>query len=207
MENQLNKADEKIWLYDEDVRDPLFDYLEERFGKIRIFEEKIIGKSRADMIMLTEDRLTGIEIKSDVDTYERLKRQVKDYDKYCDCNYVAVGKTHEKHVEKHVPETWGIFIVSVEKGEILIEEKRMAVENPKVKKERQITFLWRPELQRLLEKNKLPKYKQKSKRFVQQKLLEKMEWAKLKLQMCEELFERDYTLWDEEMEAYQKSKN
>ncbi len=35
-------------LYDCDIREPLFDYLEERFGKARMFEEKIIGKSRAD---------------------------------------------------------------------------------------------------------------------------------------------------------------
>ena len=28
-------------LYDCDIREPLFDYLEERFGKARMFEEKI----------------------------------------------------------------------------------------------------------------------------------------------------------------------
>ncbi|WP_330617406.1 hypothetical protein [[Clostridium] symbiosum] len=33
-------------LYDRDIREPLFDYLEERFGKTRMFEEKIIGRSR-----------------------------------------------------------------------------------------------------------------------------------------------------------------
>lgn len=27
-------------LYDRDIREPLFDYLEERFGKTRMFEEK-----------------------------------------------------------------------------------------------------------------------------------------------------------------------
>lgn len=194
-------TEDKILLYDEDIREPLFDYLEERFGKIRVFEEKTIGKSRADMIMLTEDSMIGIEIKSDVDTYERLKGQVKNYNKYCDRNYIAVGKSHEKHVEEHVPFSWGIFIISEEDGNILIEEKRSAAENPKVKKEYQITILWRPELQRILERNHLPKYKQKSKKFVQQKLLEKLEWTQLKMQMCEELFERDYTIWNEESEA------
>lgn len=199
--------EDRIWLYDEDIREPLSDYLEERFGKIRIFEEKTIGKSRADMIMLTDDSITGIEIKSDVDSYERLKRQVRDYNKYCDCNYVAVGETHEKHVHKHVPPTWGIFIIFVKDNKVFIEEKRAALENPKMKKESQIMMLWRPELQHILEKNHLPKYKQKSKKFVQQKLLEKLEWADLKLQMCEELFERDYTLWNEELEAYKNAEN
>jgi len=191
-------------LYDEDIRDPLYDYLEERFGKIRVFEEKTIGRSRADMIMLTEDSIVGIEIKSDADTYERLKRQVRFYNKYCDRNYVAIGKSHEKHVEEHVPKFWGIFIVSVEEGTIQVREKRPATDNPKVKAESQMMIMWRPELQRILERNHLPRYKQKSKRFVRQKLLEKMEWQQLKAELCEELFERDYTLWDEELEAFRK---
>lgn len=192
----------KIRLYDRDIREPLFDYLEEQYGKTRMFEEKIIGRSRADIIMLTEENLVGIEIKSDADTYERLKRQVKDYEKFCDYNYIAIGKTHEKQVEKHIPKEWGIFVISKEGEEFLIQEKRAPLENPKLKKERQITLLWRPELQNILEHNKLPKYKQKSKRFVQQKLLEKLEWDVLKAQFCQELFERDYTLWEEEIKLY-----
>lgn len=185
-------------LYDKDIREPLFDYLEERFGKTRMFEEKIIGRSRADILMLTEKQIIGLEIKSDADTYERLKRQIRDYNKYCDENYVVIGKSHEKHIEEHIPKEWGVLTVAVEGTEIRIEEKRPSMPNPKMKKELQITLMWRPELQRLLEINHLPKYKQKSKRFVQQKLLEKMDYEKLKLQMCEELFERDYTLWGEE---------
>jgi len=196
----------KIRLYDEDIREPLFDYLEEKYGKTRVFEEKIIGKSRADILLLTDDSLIGIEIKSDVDSYERLKKQVRNYNKYCDCNYIAVGKTHQKHVAEHVPKCWGILVIYLEEHQICVAEQRPAVINPKMKREQQISLLWRPELNRILEKNNLPRYKQKSKKFVQQKLLEKMEWEALKLHMCEELFERDYTLWEEEMERYAADK-
>lgn len=193
-------------LYDKDIREPMFDYLEEQFGKTRIFEEKIIGRSRADIIMLTDESIIGIEIKSDRDTYDRLKKQVRNYNKYCDYNYIAIGKTHEKHVEKHVPKEWGIFVVAMEEDGILVSEKRVAMMNPKMKKDAQVTMLWRPELQHILERNHLPKYKQKSKKFVQQKLIEKLEWQELKQQMCDEMFERDYTLWDEELEKYQNTK-
>lgn len=124
------------------------------------------------------------------------------YNKYCDCNYVAVGKTHEKQVHKYIPKEWGIFIVSMEDGEIQIREKREAQKKPKMKMEYQITMLWRPEIQNILEKNHLPGYKKKSKKFVQQKIIEKVEWKQLKLQICEEMFERDYTLWNEEMDKY-----
>lgn len=192
------EQEDRIILYDSDIREPLFDYLEERFGKTRIFEEKIIGKSRADLLMLTASQIIGLEIKSDADTYERLKRQVRDYNRYCDANYIVIGKSHEKHVEEHIPKEWGILTVNVMGRDFVIEEMRPAMPNPKMKRELQITLVWRPELQHLLETNHLPKYKQKSKRFVQQKLLEKMEWEQLKPQICEELFERDYTLWEEE---------
>ena len=52
-------------LHDSDIREPLFDFLEERLGKIRILEEKQIGRARADVVMVTERYIYGIEIKSD----------------------------------------------------------------------------------------------------------------------------------------------
>lgn len=195
---------DKVILYDRDIREPLFDYLEERFGRTRMFEEKVMGRSRADILMLTEEQIVGLEIKSDADTYERLKRQVKDYDKYCDLNYVVIGSSHARHVEKHVPVYWGILVIREEKGEVRIEEMRPPGENPKLKKELQLTFLWRRELFRILERNKLPKYRQKSRSFIGKKLLEKMDWVILKRQLCEELFERDYTLWNDDMEKVQE---
>lgn len=189
-------------MYDKDIREPLFDYLEERFGKVRILEEKRMGRSRADVIMVLSDALVGLEIKSDADSYERLKRQATDYNKFCDRNYIVIGKSHSRHVAEHVAKCWGILCVSEVEGEIVVEELREAGENPKCKLERQLEWMWRPELARILELNALPRYKRRSKLFVQQKLLEKVEPDLLKRQMCEELFERDYTLWDEQMEAY-----
>ena len=88
-------------LYDKDIREPLFDFLEERYGKVRIIEEKQMGRSRADVIMVRPGNLTGIEIKSDADSYGRLARQVKDYDRYFDYNYVVVGSSHGRHIEEH----------------------------------------------------------------------------------------------------------
>ena len=43
---------------DEDIREPLFDFLEAEYGKIRIIEEKTMDqtmdRSRADVVMVTE---------------------------------------------------------------------------------------------------------------------------------------------------------
>ena len=55
-----------------------------------------------------------------------------------------------------------------------------------------------------LEKNHLPKYKEKSKQFVQEKLLEKVAPEVLWPQAYEELFERDYSTIGETIENYRR---
>lgn len=193
-------------LYDKDIREPLFDFLEERFEKIRIIEEKQMGRSRADVVAVLPDGLCGIEIKSDADTYARLARQVKDYDKYFDKNYIVAGTSHALHVKEHVPAYWGIITVEQAEGGTDFYVMREAEPNPKVNWERKLSLLWRPELAHLQEINGLPRYREKSKRFVIDKLLLKVPKEKLSLQISEELFERDYTTIAEEIGQYRKGK-
>ena len=66
-------------MLDADIREPLFLYLETRYGKVRIFEEKNIGTSRADVMAITDGELIGLEIKSDGESYARLKSQIDVY--------------------------------------------------------------------------------------------------------------------------------
>ena len=189
-------------LHDADIREPLFDFLEERYGKVRILEEKTTGRARADVVMVTDRYLYGIEIKSDADIYTRLKKQVRYYDQYYDRNIIVVGSTHAAHISSHVPEWWGIISVEVIEGIVDFYVIREAETNPEVQPEKKITILWRPELNRILEMNGLPRYKQKSKAFVQEKILEKVEAEKLWPQVMNELFERDYNTIADEIEAY-----
>ena len=107
---------------------------------------------------------------------------------------------------EHVPDWWGILIAEEEKGNIKITLMREPETNPKCKQLHQIKWLWRTELNHLLEKNKLPKYAQKSKKFVQNKLRENEEPEPLQIQMIEELFERDYEKWKPEYEKYKSEK-
>ena len=196
-----NCANDKIprrnnMLYDKDIREPLFDYLEERFGKSRIFEEVPMSRARADVMMVLPDELVGIEIKSSVDTYERLKGQVRNYNKFCDRCYAAVGLRHAKHISEHIPDFWGILCIYEDNRRIIIEELREALSNPKLNPDFQLSLLWKNELSNILAQNGLPKYRQQSKAFVRKKLIEKVPAPLLKKQMCEELFERDYTVWE-----------
>lgn len=158
-------------MHDKDIREPLFDFLEETYGKVRIIEEKQMGRSRADIVMVLPEALAGIEIKSDADTYARLGRQVKDYDLYFDKNIVVAGSVHGMHIEEHVPEWWGIITVEWINGAADFYVLREAKENPKRRWKRKLSLLWRPELACIQEMNGMPKYKEKSKAFVIDKIL------------------------------------
>ena len=189
-------------LYDRDIREPLFDFLVETNGKIRILEEKIMGKSRADAVMVTVDALYGIEIKSDADTYARLARQTRDYDLYYDYNYAVVGTSHALHIEEHLPAWWGIITVEPMAGGPDFYILRRPRPSPKMDRGRKISILWRPELAHIQALNGLPAYREKSKTFVQNRLLERVPEKTLQRQMCDALFERDYTAIEEQIRQF-----
>ena len=194
-------------LYDRDIREPLFDFLESVFGKIRILEEKTTGGARADVVMITPQLLYGIEIKSDADTYTRLKNQVKYYNSFFDRNIIVTGTSHAAHIREHVPDWWGIITVELdENGKVDFYIMRKADVNPKLIDECNISILWRRELNNLLEKNKLPQYKAKSKYFVQKTLLKKVPSEVLWPRAYDELFERDYTTIAQEISELRRKK-
>ncbi|MBQ3379909.1 MAG: sce7726 family protein [Clostridia bacterium] len=180
-------------LYDADIRDGLCLFLETQYGKVRFFDELVIGRSRADLVMVTNTDLIGIEIKSDADTYTRLPGQIKDYDRFFDLNMIVVGSSHAARVSEHVPEDWGIIVVNEEGGKLDQYELRRPKPSVKSKTKQQLKLLWRRELSHIQKKNKLFKYPQKSRSFVEKYILESVEAVKLKTDMIEELFERDYT--------------
>ena len=224
-------------LKDKDIRESLFDYLESEYKKARFFEEKMIGKSRADVVMVITSALVGIEIKSDADTYTRLESQIKDYDKYFDYNIAVAGGSHGAHVAEHVPEHWGIITVDEVDGKPDFYFLRRPEPNKKAKLERKLELLWRPELGLLLERFNLPAYKAQGKPFVRKKLIEftKMPLTKAEItrikraakgegvepvipetrvnpdelshEISELLFERDYEKLLSEINEFRKAKN
>ena len=193
-------------LLDHDIREPLFDFLEQTYGKIRILEEKQIGASRADVFMVAENGLYGLEIKSDADSYARLARQVKDYNRFYDYNFIVAGTRHAHHVHEHVPWHWGIITVELWRGRVDFYLARPPEKNPEVVLADQLTLFWRPELVQIQKRFDLPAYREKSKAFVRKKILEKVPEPALKQMMTELLFERDYTSIREEINAYRRAK-
>lgn len=193
-------------LKDKDIREPLFLFLEGEYGRVRFIEEKVVGRSRADVLMVVENMLVGIEIKSDFDTYQRLAGQVRDYDKFCDMNFIAVGTRHALHIEEHVPDYWGIITIDEVDSEADFYILRRPKKNPKCKPDHKIKLLWRRELAHIQELNGMPRYKEKSKVFVEKKILERIPEEIFNRQFCEELMERDYTTIEDEIRAYRRGR-
>ena len=194
---QTDTAPGTALLKDADIRDPLCDYFEEKYGTVRFFEELSMGKSRADIVLVTQDALIGVEIKSDADSYERLARQVKDYDRFFDFNYVVVGSTHALHVCEHVPPHWGVLSVERIGTKLDIYELAAPGPNKKVRLTNQLELLWRREWTALQAANHLHKYADKRRGFVKKYILASLPPESLKQQILETLRERDYSVFEE----------
>ena len=170
------------------IRKILIEYLKIKHKDHRIYQEKSIGFSVCD-VMLVTDRLVGFEIKSDSDNYTRLASQVKSYEEYFDENYIVIGEKHKNQIEKHIPPEWGILLVT--QGNI--SQLRNARKNKKVDRECQLSMLWKIELKNLLTRNGLPLYAAKDKEFIISKIVAAVPGDTLMTQIADELLNRDYS--------------
>jgi len=179
-------------LIDSEIRENLCEYLDNLHDKIRIIDELVIGKARADIITVT-DILIGYEIKGDTDSYARLPAQIKEYDRFFQQNWLVVGASHRKSAAAHVPAHWGIICISGSESDFYVEILRDAADSPKFSFKIQLRLLWRNELAHILKANKLLKCSGKNKTYICRYLSETVPEDTLRSQICAELFERDWT--------------
>lgn len=189
-------------LNDKAMREVLFDYYEMTNERLRFFEELCIGKSRADAILVRENRIVGFEIKSDKDNLLRLENQMKDYTRFCDECYIVTGDKHLEEIPLVVPEFYGIIRIYLDEDEqARLEVVRGAAKDPKESKRRkikhQMSLLWRDEITRIAKANKVKPISKKSKPKIAMMLADNMEYDDLRRAICEELMERDYSLYEE----------
>lgn len=188
-------------LYDTDMREIIFETFENTGERLRIFEELVIGKSRADAIVVKEDEIIGIEIKSDKDSLVRLKTQVKNYERFCNKCYLATGVHYIDKVEEVIPDYWGIYdITRDESGKLHIEMYREAGkisgERPKNKLKNQMNLLWRSELIKIVKGYKLGGVTTRNKIQLKNLIIDKLGQEEAKRLTCDSLIERDYSIYN-----------
>lgn len=176
---------------DKSIRDILISYIKASNNEVRIYQEKNIGGSICDVMAVT-NRLTGFEIKSDLDNYQRLDCQVDAYSKFFDENYIVVSLKHRKSIIEKVPINWGI--ICIENNNITVERK--PEKNSKVSRKKQLSILWQLELKNILLKNDLPVFAQKSKNYIIERLVKSVDNKVLGNQIANELLKRDYSIFN-----------
>lgn len=130
------------------------------------------GDARVD-IALVNGRLCGYEIKSDMDTLERLPDQVVAYNKIFDKITIVIGNKFKNKIENYVPEFWGIEIAYINKfGNISIKRLRAAKVNKNTELKAILELLWKEELKELLLKYGNKRLSNKNKRELRDMAME-----------------------------------
>lgn len=139
----------------------------------RIIEELAVcdGEARVD-VAVANGKLCGYEIKSDADTLERLALQQRCYDKTFDTVSIVVGEKFKNVIEEHVPEYWGIYIVSQNSSGCKIRRKRMARMNKNIEPSALLELLWKEEVVSLLKQKGIKGVSGKNRRILRQIALE-----------------------------------
>lgn len=174
----------------QEIKNILIAYLKAANREIRIYQEKSIGGAVCDLMTVTSC-LTGYEIKSDLDNYQRLDHQITAYDRFFEKCYIVVGGHHLKSVGQKIPGHWGI--ITIQSDRVVVNRPARAG-NPACAS--QLSVLWKLELSNLLTKAGLPLYTYKSKEYIIGQIVEKLDQAEIRQHVAYELMHRDYTLFN-----------
>jgi hypothetical protein len=104
------------------------------------------GASRVDVAVVDQDGLHGFEIKSPVDSLDRLPRQVTGYGRVLDTVTLVSAADHVDEAARIIPAWWGLWVVD---GQGL-KETRPAGRNPAPDPRAIARLLWREEAENLV---------------------------------------------------------
>lgn len=124
-----------------------------RNRKLRIIEELGVnhGAARID-VAVVNGVMHGYEIKSDLDTLQRLSEQMKIYSGVFDEMTIVVGRNHLHETIERVPEWWGVWMAKVDaNNSIVFHVIRKGETNKELNPVSVARLLWREEAIKLLE--------------------------------------------------------
>ena len=115
------------------IKAKVIDYLVANNEEIVLGNEIMYGTKRkkVDLLMLNDALLTAIEIKSSVDSLERLEEQVIEYSKIFNYTIVCCTNKHFSKIHKTIPKGIGLMLFSND----TIELKRKPVLRKKLEKD------------------------------------------------------------------------
>lgn len=109
------------------------------------------GNRRADLVIIQGNYLIGFEIKSELDSLNKLNTQVDDYIKIFDKVYIVIAEKFKNHLEiRNLPKSVGILVKKQ-----TLQSKKEARQIKKFKKNDLLSILWRRDLEHLINKKGL----------------------------------------------------
>lgn len=165
---------------DIDIRNIIHNYLSEKYNEIHdtlIVDELNIknGLARIDIAVINGS-IHGYEIKSEVDTLNRLQGQIKYYNSSLERISIVVNPKHTQKAMEEIPSWWGVIEVDLKKN---INEVREADENRSIEISDTLTLLWKDELIVILEKYNLSYKKSWNRSKLINELAQRIEFKKL----------------------------
>jgi len=141
IENIINLKTEKNWFYhkkriskktknpkiidENSAKKKVYEWLIKKYKKDIIIPEISLNNRRADYIVFGDNIIT-IEIKSEIDTLERLESQLKEYSKFSNYIYIALHTNKIQKIEKlDIKENIGIIDITDKKIKILKQPKKI----------------------------------------------------------------------------------
>ncbi|MFP6844344.1 MAG: sce7726 family protein [Thalassolituus sp.] len=140
-------------LNDKKIRDALiFKLITASKTPYTIIEEHGVerGKALADVVAVYK-HTHCFEIKSDLDSLSRLKRQIVFYDRSFQKISIVVTAKYLSVVGEYIPEHWGVMEAYTNKGSVCIRYVRGAKCNKNISVDAVLKGMWKSELENIYE--------------------------------------------------------
>ena len=180
---------------DASIRKVLIAYLIDKHKddyEKRILEELCVnnGSCRVD-IAVVNGILHGYEIKSDADTLDRLKEQVKSYSEVFDKTTIVVGTKYIINVIEIVPEWWGIILAKQNLNGVRLYQIREDGNNPQCDKLAVAKLLWREEALSILDDiGAAVGVRSKRRNLIYARLVNQLNHATIRDKVCDAILSR-----------------
>lgn len=161
---------------DPEIRKHLINYLKATTS--RVVEEFNVerGISRADLVSISDSEMHGYEIKSDIDSLERLPRQVHAYSQVFSKMTLVVGLSHLKEALYMIPDWWGVVLAKYDdSGDIIFSQIRSPKMNPSLNGESLLQLLFKDEISVVLRSQSSYEHKSISKEQLTRHLLDQLD--------------------------------
>lgn len=179
------------------IRQTLIQYVGQQYNNhpAKIIEEFSIcdGAARVDLAAVN-GVMHGFEIKSDLDSLNRLPHQIEQYNSVFDKVTLVVGATHLYHSFNIIPDWWGVIVAREdEDGVISLNEIRGPEKNGNININSVVKLLWRKEAVGVLSEIGFARgYKSKNREQICKKITDELDLETVSLKVRESiLFNRE----------------